>query len=80
MAKRSATTSHQSSGMAAVSASSTPLGEAASITAERRQKMIAEAAYYLAEHRGFLGGDPRQDWLKAEAEIERRLKRAPPPH
>ncbi|MEJ2564956.1 MAG: DUF2934 domain-containing protein [Gammaproteobacteria bacterium] len=40
--------------------------------------MIAEAAYYLAERRGFDGGDPSQDWLAAEAEIEQRLKAAPP--
>lgn len=37
---------------------------------EQRQHMIAEAAYFLAEHRGFGGGDPVQDWLTAEAEID----------
>ena len=35
-----------------------------------RQSMIAEAAYYLAEQRGFDGGDPVADWLEAEAEID----------
>ncbi|MHB1180383.1 MAG: DUF2934 domain-containing protein [Sulfuricella sp.] len=35
--------------------------------------MIAEAAYYRAECRGFLGGDPVADWLEAEAEIEAML-------
>lgn len=34
-----------------------------------RRRMIAEAAYFMAEHRGFQGGDPVQDWLEAEAEI-----------
>lgn len=38
--------------------------------AESRRRMIAEAAYFLAEHRGFGGGDPVQDWLTAEAEID----------
>ncbi len=35
-----------------------------------RQKMIATAAYYLAERRGFNSGDEIQDWLEAEAEID----------
>lgn len=35
-----------------------------------RSRMIAEAAYYLAEHRGFSGGDPVKDWLDAEVLID----------
>ncbi len=35
-----------------------------------RQEMIAVAAYYRAEHRGFRGGDPVADWLEAEAEMK----------
>jgi len=35
-----------------------------------RQKMIATAAYYLAERRGFNSGDEIKDWLEAEAEID----------
>jgi hypothetical protein len=35
-----------------------------------REEMIAIAAYYLAERRGFNGGDPLQDWLVAESEID----------
>jgi hypothetical protein len=38
---------------------------------EQRQRMIAEAAYLRAERRGFQGGDPLDDWLQAEAEIDR---------
>jgi DNA anti-recombination protein RmuC len=37
---------------------------------EQRQRMIAEAAYFRAEQRGFQGGDPVDDWLQAEAEID----------
>ena len=33
--------------------------------------MIAEAAYFRAERRGFQGGCPIQDWLEAECEIDR---------
>mgnify|MGYP006282246069 FL=1 len=38
---------------------------------EDRHRMISEAAYYIAECRGFSGGCPAEDWLKAEAEINR---------
>ena len=37
---------------------------------EKRQQMIAEAAYYRAASRGFCGGDPMTDWLESEAEID----------
>lgn len=41
------------------------------ITPEQRAHMIAEAAYFRAEQRGFQGGDPVDDWLQAEAQIDR---------
>jgi hypothetical protein len=41
------------------------------ISPEQREHMIAEAAYFRAERRGFQGGDPLDDWLQAEAEIDR---------
>lgn len=47
----------------------------AAISAEERQRMIAEAAYFRAQQRGFTGGDPLADWLAAEEEIDRRLAR-----
>lgn len=37
----------------------------------QREHMIAEAAYFRAERRGFQGGDPLDDWLQAEAEVDR---------
>jgi hypothetical protein len=45
---------------------------------EQRHEMIAEAAYYLAEKRGFQGGCPMQDWLDAEAHIDRQYFRISP--
>jgi hypothetical protein len=39
-----------------------------------RHQMIALAAYYRAEQRGFMNGDPLQDWLEAEAEVAMRLR------
>lgn len=44
------------------------------VTAEERYRMIAEAAYFRAEKRDFLGGDVAADWLQAEAEIDQLLK------
>jgi transcriptional regulator with XRE-family HTH domain len=44
-----------------------------SIDAERRQQMIAEEAYLIAERRGFEGGDPGQDWRDAEIAVNNRL-------
>ena len=44
------------------------------VTSEKRYQMIAEAAYFLAEKRGFVGGDVAQDWQEAEAEIDRVLQ------
>lgn len=38
-------------------------------TPEERWRMIAEAAYLIAEKRGFIGGDPAEDWYAAEAQI-----------
>jgi hypothetical protein len=36
---------------------------------ESRRLMIAEAAYYRAEKRGFAPGGELQDWLDAEAQL-----------
>lgn len=41
------------------------------VTAEERHRMISEAAYFRAQARGFRDGDPLDDWLWAEAEIDR---------
>ncbi|WP_144408201.1 DUF2934 domain-containing protein [Sulfuricella sp. T08] len=40
------------------------------VTPEQRYQMITEAAYFHAEQRGFVGGDPVLDWLEAEAAID----------
>ncbi len=43
------------------------------VSSEERQRMIAEAAYFRAMQRGFDGGDPMDDWLIAEREINKLL-------
>ncbi len=57
------------------------LAPAASVDADRKAMLeeagsadrhgrIALAAYLMAERRGFVGGDPVQDWLAAEADFD----------
>lgn len=43
------------------------------VTAEERRHMIAEAAYFRAQSRGFAGADPNDDWLTAEREVDQAL-------
>lgn len=43
------------------------------IDPERRRNYIEVAAYYIAERRGFVGGNEADDWATAEAEIDRLL-------
>ena len=42
---------------------------------EQRRAMIAEAAYYRAERRGFETGRELEDWCLAESEIDGKLTR-----
>ena len=49
------------------------VSHAPTVSAEERHSMIAEKAYFSAEHRRFQAGDPISDWLTAEAEIDKRL-------
>ncbi len=43
----------------------------------RRHAMIAEAAYYCAQRRGFAPGHELEDWVQAEAQIARSGSEAP---
>lgn len=43
------------------------------VSAAERARMIAEAAYFRAQRRGFGNGDPVRDWAEAEAEIDAML-------
>ena len=44
-----------------------------SIDSEQRYGMIAEAAYLIAEQRGFQGEAAMDDWLQAEADVDARF-------
>jgi uncharacterized protein with PhoU and TrkA domain len=48
-------------------------GHATAIDVAQHQQLIAEAAYLIAEQRGFQGGDPAQDWAEAERQVNERL-------
>ncbi len=45
------------------------------VTPEERRQLIAEAAYFRAKQRNFSPGNELEDWLSAEAEIERKLSK-----
>ncbi len=41
------------------------------VTPEERRQLIAKAAYFRAERRGFAPGSELEDWIAAESEIDR---------
>lgn len=49
------------------------------IPSDQRYPLIAEAAYFRAERRGFQGGCPIEDWLEAEREISQQSIQPAPP-
>lgn len=70
-AKRSLTPA--AAGKRTAAARTAPHPAKGKVSPEQRYCMIAEAAYYRAERRSFSGGNPLQDWVEAEAEIDRLL-------
>lgn len=50
-----------------------PSGVQEEITAMKEQTrlMVEEAAYYLAEKRGFMPGHELEDWIQAEAQVKK---------
>jgi Protein of unknown function (DUF2934) len=55
---------------AVTTATATP---ATPIDQDLRRALIAKAAYYRAEHRGFGAGCEADDWLAAEMEVDTAL-------
>ena len=41
------------------------------LSAQERERLVAQAAYFRAEKRGFAPGCELQDWVEAEAEVLR---------
>jgi len=50
-----------------------PNGKDVRMTGQSREDMIQTVAYFNAEKRGFTNGDPVQDWLMAEALVDKML-------
>lgn len=75
VAKGSAKPKSKTAGKRVGAGRKSPAVRAVPISTEKREAMIAEAAYYRAENRGFIGGDPAADWLSAEVEIDAWLAR-----
>ena len=44
-------------------------GAGSTIGAQERQMLVARAAYFRAEKRGFAPGRELQDWVEAETEV-----------
>lgn len=53
--------------------SESPAASQGRIDAETRHRMISEAAYRLYAQRGYVEGFELEDWLQAEAEVDRQL-------
>ena len=45
------------------------------VTSQEREQMIATRAYLRAEQRGFASGHEQEDWLQAEAEVDRLISK-----
>jgi len=46
------------------------------LSAQERERLIAQAAYFRAEKRGFAPGCELQDWIEAETEVLRLIGNA----
>jgi hypothetical protein len=46
----------------------------ANVSEDERRRMVAEAAYYRAQQRGFSAGGEVDDWLEAEREITQQFR------
>jgi hypothetical protein len=51
-------------------------GSGPALSAQERERLVAQAAYFRAEKRGFAPGCELQDWVEAEAEVLRLIGRA----
>jgi hypothetical protein len=45
----------------------------AAIDPQTRHELIAQAAYFRAQHRGFMAGHEQEDWSAAEMEVNNAL-------
>ena len=60
----------------AAPAASGKTSSAKTVTPAERLAMIAEAAYFIAQKRGFGGGKETDDWAQAEKQVDAVLKKS----
>ena len=60
----------------AANASGSAIAATRFVDPKQRLALIAEAAFFRAEKRGFAPGGEREDWLAAEAEVDAKLLRS----
>jgi len=51
-----------------------PAAISESVDPDVRRELVAAEAYFLAERRGFAGGNELEDWAAAEALVDSRLR------
>lgn len=69
-AKAPAKSSSKAAPRRARSVQADPPAQTAAVSEDQRRGMIAEAAFFHAEQRGFAPGGEVEDWLAAEAEVD----------
>ena len=73
--KPAESTSMAKSEAPAKAAAAKPAVTKPALSPAERMKMIAEAAYYLAQKRGFSGGNEVSDWVAAEKQVDTLLSK-----
>ena len=73
-AKSNAKSNGKGNGAAKQARHSDPLDSLSGANHCPLEQMIAEAAYYRAEQRGFTPGNEMSDWLQAEADMEASMR------
>jgi hypothetical protein len=53
---------------------STTMTASTSVDPDVRRQLVAAEAYFRAERRGFAAGNELEDWVAAEAAVDRRLQ------
>ena len=60
--------------MPGASSKRTPAPMLEGVDPDVRRELVAAEAYFLAERRGFAGGNQLEDWVAAEAMVDLRLR------
>jgi hypothetical protein len=66
----SAPAAQQAFGKSSGSAMTATASAKAKVDPAERRRLVAEAAYYLAQKRGFTPGHEMQDWTAAEKQVD----------